>query len=67
MGGDAAVNSKTVARDLHLRASDSSFEAGPGPEVVGATLALVMVMAGRCAYLEELSGPGVAILAERLG
>ena len=63
------VNSKTAAAGLHLRATDGSFSAGAGsgPEVTGPTLALLMEMAGRRSHLDQLSGEGVPLLAERLG
>ena len=64
---DFAVNSATAAKGVSLRASDGPFAAGTGPEVIGPTLALVMVMAGRPAFLEQLDGPGVAVLASRIG
>jgi len=57
-----AVNSRTVAAGVELRADDGPFAAGSGPLVTGSTLALVMAMAGREAYLEELDGPGVPVL-----
>lgn len=66
---DFAVPSRRNAAGLHLQASDGPFTAGAdtGPPVTGSTLALVMVMAGRGVYLEQLSGAGVEILRERLG
>lgn len=64
---DFAVNSKSLVSGLHLRATDGGFEYGRGPEVVGPTLALVMGMAGRPNYLEELAGDGVPVLTSRLG
>lgn len=63
---DFAVNSRTNTAGLELRADDGPFSAGAGPRVTGSTTALVMAMAGRVAYLGELAGPGVPILAERL-
>ena len=63
---DFAVNSKSLASGLHLRATDGAFEHGSGPEVVGPTLALVMGMAGRPSYLGQLAGDGVPVLASRL-
>jgi hypothetical protein len=60
------VPSKKVAAGLRLEATDGPFEAGAGPVVRGSTLALVMAMAGRAAYLEDLDGPGVAELAQRV-
>ncbi|MDO5662870.1 MAG: maleylpyruvate isomerase family mycothiol-dependent enzyme [Brachybacterium sp.] len=60
------VRSKSVASELRLRASDGPFDAGAGPEVVGPTLALLMVMAGRASHLDALDGEGVATLRSRL-
>lgn len=62
-----AVNSKTMAAGLSLRATDAGFAEGSGPEVAGPLLSLVMVMAGRAAVLPDLSGDGVAELRTRLG
>ena len=60
------VRSRTHAADLKLRADDGPFAWGTGPLVSGSTLALVMGMAGRVAYLAELAGPGVQTLRSRL-
>jgi hypothetical protein len=48
-------------------ADDGPFTAGPddAPLVTGPTLALVLAMAGRAAFCDELSGPGVATLRGR--
>jgi uncharacterized protein (TIGR03083 family) len=64
---DFAVPSRTAVAGLRLEATDGPFTAGPeaGPLVTGPTLALVMVMAGRVAFCDDLSGPGVATLRER--
>lgn len=64
---DFAVNSKKMVRGLSLEASDADFANGEGPVVRGPILALVMVMAGRRAFLPLLSGDGVEDLAGRLG
>jgi uncharacterized protein (TIGR03083 family) len=63
---DFTVAGRTTGRGLRLEAVDGPFTAGDGPLVTGPTLALVMVMAGRPAHLDELDGPGVATLRERL-
>jgi uncharacterized protein (TIGR03083 family) len=55
----------TVAR-LQLRADDGPFTTGTGPVVTGSTLALVMSMAGRAPYVDQLEGPGVPVLRARL-
>ena len=62
---DFTVNSKTAAKGLRLVATDSPFSNGDGPVAEGSTLALVMAMAGRSAYCDDLSGPGADILRER--
>ena len=60
------VASRTAVAGLQLRADDSSFATGTGPLVTGTTLALVMSMAGRAPYVEQLDGPGVSILRARV-
>lgn len=65
---DFTVDSRSRVRGLRLRADDGAFTTGEAgdPEVTGSTLALVMVMAGREVYLDELHGPGVATLRQRM-
>jgi uncharacterized protein (TIGR03083 family) len=53
-------------RGLRLSATDIDWTHGKGPEVIGPGEALLLAMAGRSAVLPELSGPGQAVLAERL-
>ncbi|MGL3807153.1 maleylpyruvate isomerase family mycothiol-dependent enzyme [Paeniglutamicibacter sp. R2-26] len=65
-GRDFAVASASNAKGLRLRATDGPFDAGTGPLVEGSTLALVMAMAGRMAYLDQLQGPGVPVLRSRI-
>jgi len=60
------VPSKTTSSGLRLRADDGSFVAGTGLLVTGSTLALVMSMAGRAPYVDELDGPGVPTLRQRI-
>jgi uncharacterized protein (TIGR03083 family) len=64
---DFAVPTRTTAAGLRLVADDGPFTTGPddAPRVSGPTLALVMAMAGREVFCDELSGPGVATLRER--
>ena len=54
-------------RGVRLVATDLRFSAGAGPEVRGAAEALLMAMAGRRGVASELSGPGQAKLAGRIG
>ena len=63
---DFTVASRTHIAGLHMQADDGPFIAGSGALVTGSTLALVMSMAGRAAYLDELDGPGVQLLQSRL-
>jgi len=60
------VGSRTHAAGLHLRADDGPFIAGSGSLVTGSTLALVMSMAGRAPYIDQLHGPGVQLLRSRV-
>lgn len=62
-----AVNSRKVADGLRLEATDGPFTSGDGPLVRGSTEALVMVLAGRPAYLDDLTGDGVPTVRERIG
>ncbi|MGC2343300.1 MAG: maleylpyruvate isomerase family mycothiol-dependent enzyme [Mycobacterium sp.] len=63
---DFAVASRTRVAGLQLRADDGPFIAGRGSLVTGSTLALVMSMAGRAPYVDELNGPGVQLLRSRV-
>jgi uncharacterized protein (TIGR03083 family) len=62
---DFTVASATAIDGLQLRADDGPFHVGDGPLVTGTTVALVMAMAGRSAFLADLDGPGVAELRQR--
>jgi uncharacterized protein (TIGR03083 family) len=63
---DFTVASRTHTAGLQLRADDGPFATGAGALVTGSTLALVMSMAGRAPYLDELDGPGLPTLRTRL-
>jgi uncharacterized protein (TIGR03083 family) len=64
-GSDLPVLARRRVRGLRLTATDGPFTAGAGPRVSGTTLGLVMAMAGRAPYCDELDGDGVALLRER--
>jgi uncharacterized protein (TIGR03083 family) len=53
-------------KGLRLQATDVDWQHGNGPEVKGTGEALLMAMTGRREALEELVGPGLATLAERM-
>ena len=59
------VASKKAIHGLHLEAVDGPFSTGVGPQVSGPTIALVMAMAGRETYCDDLTGPGVDTLRAR--
>lgn len=72
----AAAHAVTVGRpvfDPHrldgvrLCATDTAWSAGTGAELRGPALALLLAVCGRRALLGELSGPGVELVASRLG
>lgn len=50
---------------LRLTATDTEFSLGSGPVVAGPAISLLMVTAGRTAFLDDLSGPGVRVLQAR--
>jgi uncharacterized protein (TIGR03083 family) len=66
-GSDMVVLAKGRIDGLRLEATDGPFRAGDGELVSGPTLALIMAMTGRAAYLEDLSGTGVTMLSTRCG
>ncbi|TCK27353.1 maleylpyruvate isomerase family mycothiol-dependent enzyme [Pseudonocardia endophytica] len=60
------VASRSAIEGLRVEATDEEFATGDGPLVRGTTLALVMAMAGRSSYLDDLTGPGVETLRSRI-
>jgi uncharacterized protein (TIGR03083 family) len=59
------IGSKRRIAGLRLRATDSDWASGEGPEVSGPLSSLVMAMAGRKGVHNDLSGEGLAILGAR--
>ena len=64
--GAPTLPSKGNAKGLRLVATDVDWSAGAGPEITGPGEALLMALAGRPAALDELAGPGLATLRDRL-
>ena len=60
------VGGKKRAARLTMRATDTDWSAGSGPEVAGPAISLLMAVTGRQAALADLSGDGVATLRERM-
>jgi uncharacterized protein (TIGR03083 family) len=54
------------AKGLRLVSSENDWVWGSGKEVRGTLEALLMATAGRAVALEELEGPGVDVLADRM-
>lgn len=61
------IGAKKRIRGLTLRATDLDWSTGTGPVVEGPAESLLMALAGRRGIVEELSGPGLPTLAERIG
>ena len=66
-GSNLVVGAKRRIEGLTLRATDTGWTTGSGPEVTGPHLSLILAMTGRSAALAELAGPGVDTLKSRSG
>ncbi|MFJ3520546.1 MULTISPECIES: maleylpyruvate isomerase family mycothiol-dependent enzyme [unclassified Streptomyces] len=55
---------KELVTRVRLTAKDADLAIGSGPEARGPALSLLMAVAGRRVALNDLTGPGVAALAE---
>jgi len=64
--GAPTLPAKKNAKGLSLNATDVHWSSGEGQEVTGPGEALLMAIAGRPAALDELSGPGLATLKQRV-
>ena len=64
---NALIGSKKRISDVYLRATDSAWTHGDGPEISGPLILLVLAMTGRGELvLEQLEGPGVDVLRSKL-
>jgi uncharacterized protein (TIGR03083 family) len=59
------IGAKRRIAGLRLRATDSSWTHGDGPEVSGPMASLVLAMSGRKGSLSDLTGEGLATLTSR--
>ena len=57
---------KELVARVRLTATDLDLSIGEGPEVSGPALALLLAVTGRRVALDELDGPGVALLDPRV-
>jgi len=62
---DFTVAGRSTIEGLRLEATDGPFATGAGPLVSGTSLALTMAMAGRLAFCDDLTGPGVPTVRAR--
>jgi uncharacterized protein (TIGR03083 family) len=64
-GSNLLIGAKSRIQGVTLRATDTNWQHGEGPEVAGPIMALVMAMTGRRAAVDQVSGAGVSTLAAR--
>lgn len=64
-GSNLLIGAKRRIEGIALRATDTDWSTGSGPEVTGPHLSLVLAMTGRSAALADLSGEGLATLRSR--
>jgi len=60
------IQTKKRIAGLRVSATDSDWSTGDGPSVEGPLASLILVMAGRRAPLDDLSGEGTQILHSRV-
>lgn len=65
--GAPPLRAKGRTHGLRLIADDIDVALGEGAEVRGPGEALLLAMAGRRGVVDELTGPGQSVLAERIG
>jgi uncharacterized protein (TIGR03083 family) len=65
-GSNLLLGSKNRITGLTLRATDTDWSVGSGPEVTGPALSLVLAMTGRKAALADLGGEGLDTLRSRM-
>lgn len=64
-GSNLIIGAKRRITGVTLRATDTEWSHGTGPEAAGPILAIVMAMTGRKPYLDDLTGDGVEVLRGR--
>jgi uncharacterized protein (TIGR03083 family) len=62
---NAIIGGRDRVAGLTMKATDTDFSVGSGPEVSGPALSLLLAASGRQSALAELSGPGVETLRGR--
>lgn len=64
-GSNALIGGKRRVSGLTLRATDTDWSHGEGPEVTGPAMSLLLATTGRTAAYDDLDGPGLATLRGR--
>jgi uncharacterized protein (TIGR03083 family) len=64
-GSNTLIGAKNRIAGVTLRATDTDWSHGSGPEVTGPLLSLVMAMTGRRVALDDLEGEGLDVLRAR--
>ena len=64
-GSNLLIGSKKRIEGLKLRATDTEWTHGEGPEVTGPAMSLLQAMTGRGVALDDLSGAGLTTLRSR--
>jgi uncharacterized protein (TIGR03083 family) len=64
-GSNLIIGAKRRIAGVTLRATDTDWSNGTGPEAAGPIMAIVMAMTGRKRYLDDLTGDGVEVLRGR--
>lgn len=64
-GSNLLIGAKKRIAGLRLRATDTNWTTGDGPEISGPMVSLVLAMVGRKPVYEDLSGEGVSTLTAR--
>jgi uncharacterized protein (TIGR03083 family) len=64
-GSNALIGTKRRIAGVTLRATDTDWTHGSGPEAQGPMLSLMLAGTGRKAALDDLTGEGVAVLSSR--
>ena len=65
VGSNLLIGAKNRIAGVALRATDTDWSHGSGPQVSGPLLSLVMAMTGRKVALDDLEGPGLEVLRSR--
>lgn len=65
-GSNAIIGGKTRVSGVTLKATDTELSVGSGPLAEGPAISLLLAASGRKSALDQLSGPGVQVLRDRV-